>query len=89
MENLKFLAKNKKEYELFKEEFERLLSDKNSMKLDTEKRIDNYKTNTIYSNMKEYRNERILEEEELLKHIEKHLEEYKYMLDNLDYNRNK
>ena len=69
---MKIMAKNKQEYEQFKKEIELLIKDRESMKDGVVERINHYRTSQM-------------EEEELLDSIEKQLEGFRFILNNLNY----
>ena len=48
-------------------------------------RINHYRTSQMYTNAEEYKNKVIAEEEELLDSIEKQLEGFRFILNNLNY----
>ena len=76
---MKIMAKNKQEYEQFKKEIELLMKD------GVVERINHYRTSQMYTNAEEYKNKVIAEEEELLDSIEKQLEGFRFILNNLNY----
>ena len=82
---MKIMAKNKQEYEQFKKEIELLIKDRESMKDGVVERINHYRTRQMYTNAEEYKNKVIAEEEELLDSIEKQLEGFRFILNNLNY----
>ena len=82
---MKIMAKNKQEYEQFKKEIELLIKDRESMKDGVVERINHYTTSQMYTNAEEYKNKVIAEEEELLDSIEKQLEGFRFILNNLNY----
>ena len=82
---MKIMAKNKQEYEQFKKEIELLIKDRDSMKEGVVERITHYTTSPMYPNAEEYKNKVIAEEEELLDSIEKQLEGFRFILNNLNY----
>ena len=82
---MKIMAKNKQEYEQFKKEIELLIKDRESMKDGVVERINHYITSQMYTNAEEYKNKVIAEEEELLDSIEKQLEGFRFILNNLNY----
>lgn len=82
---MKIMAKNKQEYEQFKKEIELLIKDRESMKDGVVERINHYRTSRMYTNAEEYKNKVIAEEEELLDSIEKQLEGFRFILNNLNY----
>ena len=82
---MKIMAKDKHEYEQFKKEIELLIKDRKSMKDGVVERINHYRTSKMYINAEEYKNKVIAEEEELLESIEKQLEGFRFILNNLNY----
>lgn len=82
---MKIMAKDKHEYEQFKKEIELLIKDRKSMKDGVVERINHYRTSKMYINAEEYKNKVIAEEEELLESIEKKLEGFRFILNNLNY----
>lgn len=82
---MKIMAKNKQEYEQFKKEIELLIKDRESMKDGVVERINHYRKSQMYTNAEEYKNKVIAEEEELLDSIEKQLEGFRFILNNLNY----
>ena len=82
---MKIMAKNKQEYEQFKKEIELLIKDRESMKDGVVEMIHHYRTSQMYTNAEEYKNKVIAEEEELLDSIEKQLEGFRFILNNLNY----
>ena len=81
---MKIMAKNKQEYEQFKKEIELLIKDRESMKDGVVERINHYRTSQMYTNAEEYKN-KVIAEEELLDSIEKQLEGFRFILNNLNY----
>lgn len=82
---MNIMAKDKQKYEQFKKEIELLIKDRKSMKDGVVERINHYRTSQMYINAEEYKNKVIAEEEELLESIEKQLEGFRFILNNLNY----
>ena len=72
-------------HDVFKKEIELLIKDRESMKDGVVERINHYRTSQMYTNAEEYKNKVIAEEEELLDSIEKQLEGFRFILNNLNY----